>query len=108
MPPAFFKHAQSVGAVKEAFADRPAELHKPIGKRSDETLLQRLERNRAYRMDIKREINTSSEEKRITYLERALQYVEGAPNQEVSALTAACAEAAPDWFQASRAATADE
>ncbi len=108
MPPGFFKHAQSISAVKQAFAGRPAELHQPIGKRSDESLLQRLERNRAYRMDIKREINTSSEEKRMTYLDRARQYVEDAPDHEVDTLTAACAEAAPDWFQASRAATAGE
>ncbi len=108
MPPGFFKHAQSISAVKQAFAGRPAELHQPIGKRSDESLLQRLERNRAYRMDIKREINTSSEEKRMTYLDRARQYVEDAPDHEVDTLTAACAEAAPDWFQSSRAAAAGE
>lgn len=108
MPPAFYKHAQSMSAVKSAFAGRPEALGQPIGKRSEETLLQRLEKNRAYRLDIKREINTSSEEKRITYLERARQYVKNAPDDEVQALAEDCAAAAPDWFQASRAAAGDE
>ena len=108
MPPAFYKHAQSTSAVKTAFANRPAALRQPIGKRSDETLLQRLEKNRAYRLDIKREINTSSEAKRITYLDRAREYVKEAPADEVRAMTEACAEAAPDWFHASRAAIGDE
>lgn len=105
MPPAFYKHAQSMSAVKSAFAEA---LGQPIGKRSEETLLQRLEKNRAYRLDIKREINTSSEEKRITYLERARQYVKNAPHDEVQALTEAYAAAAPDGFHASRAAAGDE
>jgi len=108
MPPAFYKHAQSTSAVKRAFSGRPETLRQPVDKRGEETLLQRLERNRAYRLDIKREINTSSEVKRITYLERARQYLMHAPEHEVQALAEASVAAAPDWFQTSRAAAEDE
>ena len=75
----------------------------PVNK-DGETLLERLEANRDFRLDFNSEVSTSIEDKRILYLERARDYLMHAPEHEVNELTEASAHAAPEWFKRSREA----
>ncbi|QCX50017.1 YopJ family acetyltransferase [Ralstonia pseudosolanacearum] len=103
LPPAFYKHGQSRKAIEKAFASRGGAQYATVNKQG-QTLLERFEEKRDFRLDLNATVSTSIEDKRIAYLARARDYLEMAPEGEVLDTMAAVADTAPDWFRKSRAA----
>ena len=105
LPAVFYKHAQSNKAVAQAFGGRRNELLGEAVNKRAETLAQRLQRHRDFRLDFNREVNTSIETKRVEYVERARAYARNAPDGEVESMASEAANVASDWFRRSHAAS---
>jgi len=92
MPASFHKHTQSLPSLRKS-TDQDSLTQTPVNKKSD-TLLSRynkyvVERHKRYpNEDTLRPLRFSAsiEEKRLTYLDRAIAYLNDAPEQEITAL----------------------